>query len=91
MRERNRERNRQRELLTMVVVYRGISFFSLLDRVCEQGLVNATYTMVLALCQTFQKVTCMRQTITISWNLSIVDTLGTAENVLISEVSSFQG
>ena len=25
------------------------------------------------------------------WNLSIADTLGIAENVLISEVSSFQG
>ena len=27
----------------------------------------------------------------IQWNLSIADTLGTAENVLIIEVSSFQG
>ena len=27
----------------------------------------------------------------IQWSLSIVDTLGTADNVLISEVSSFQG
>ena len=27
----------------------------------------------------------------IQWNLSIADTLGTAESVLISEVSTFQG
>ena len=27
----------------------------------------------------------------VQWNLSIADTLGTAENILITEVSSFQG
>ena len=33
---------------------------------------------------------CM-QNVLLQWNLSIVDTLGTTKNVLISEVSCFRG